>query len=246
MKTLIIDDDSAEAATLKQILENGSIEVHCVPRSEALTAFREEKPGMVVLSPGEGFPVLKDLQGSCDEQHIPLLLVGSKTYTIISETGNMDLLTGIPNRKRFEERLEVEWKRGAREGRPLGMLLIDIDNFEAIGREFGSEKRDTLLKNFGSTLVSLVRQPVDLAAHFTAEHFAVLLPDTAIAQCLLVAERIKAIGARLESSATVGLSIGAVAIVPTPSLEHTKLIAMAQSQLDQAKAAGGNCIKGIK
>ncbi|HXG51280.1 MAG TPA: GGDEF domain-containing protein [candidate division Zixibacteria bacterium] len=101
-----------------------------------------------------------------------------------------DFLTGLPNRKAFDERIKEEQARAARYGRSLSLLMLDIDNFKAVNDAFGHDWGDRVLRLVAGTLRDAVRQG-DFAARYGGEEFAVILPETRLADAVALADRIR-------------------------------------------------------
>ena len=102
-----------------------------------------------------------------------------------------DELTGLANRRCFDQILQLEWQRAARSNTPLALLMIDLDNFKAFNDQHGHWKADEMLREFGRLLKSCVGRPGDVAARYGGEEFAVILPDTDAKSASVVAERIR-------------------------------------------------------
>jgi diguanylate cyclase (GGDEF)-like protein len=126
-----------------------------------------------------------------------------------------DALTGVANRRHFDDMLNREWLRSRRHGDPLGLLLVDIDHFKLYNDRYGHPKGDVCLQNVVRVMQSVVRRTADLVARCGGEEFALLLPQTARAGAEFVAQRLLlALAARRirhEASPTAGqvtVSIG--------------------------------------
>jgi diguanylate cyclase (GGDEF)-like protein/PAS domain S-box-containing protein len=102
-----------------------------------------------------------------------------------------DGLTGLANRRRFDERLEEEWARACRERKSLALLLIDIDHFKAYNDEYGHPAGDACLRAVARILAAEAQRVTDLAARYGGEEFAMLLPNTDAAGCARIGERIR-------------------------------------------------------
>jgi len=155
-----------------------------------------------------------------------------------------DGLTGISNRRHFDERLGVEIRRARRAGAPIALLLIDVDHFKSFNDAFGHQQGDECLRAIAKTIAALVCRSGDLAARYGGEEFAVLLPETELAGVMELADALR-IGVRalgLEHTAGSGvvtISIGAAAILPRQhEVSGDALVYAADQALYQAKAAG--------
>jgi diguanylate cyclase (GGDEF)-like protein len=101
-----------------------------------------------------------------------------------------DFLTGLANRKAFDEQIRLEEERARRYGRPLSLLMIDIDNFKAVNDSLGHEWGDDVLRVVSRTIATAIRQS-DFAARYGGEEFAVILPETEVDDALRAGDRIR-------------------------------------------------------
>ena len=106
--------------------------------------------------------------------------------TLATEDG----LTGLANRRRFDERLLEEWARAHRERTPLALLMLDLDHFKMFNDEYGHQAGDECLRAIGGILGAEARRAADLAARYGGEEFAMLLPNTDAGGCAQIAEKI--------------------------------------------------------
>jgi len=163
----------------------------------------------------------------------------------------VDALTHIPNRRRFNETIDAEWKRAARENTSLALLMIDIDHFKEYNDYYGHGAGDTCLQTVAATLADGVSRPGDLVARFGGEEFVVVLPETDLDAARLIGERllqqVAALQLKHEYSGVepfVTVSIGCAAIAPEDENETpVMLLEAADKRLYQAKHAGRNCVK---
>jgi diguanylate cyclase (GGDEF)-like protein len=127
----------------------------------------------------------------------------------------IDAVTGIANRRRFDDKLEREWRRGRREGSSMALLMIDIDHFKLFNDRYGHPAGDACLRGVAQALACVSVRPADLVARYGGEEFAILLPQTAregaefVARSILGA--IESIAIPHEASPTAGhvtVSIG--------------------------------------
>jgi diguanylate cyclase (GGDEF)-like protein/PAS domain S-box-containing protein len=109
----------------------------------------------------------------------------------LSALAILDGLTGLANRRRFDERLQEEWARACREGTCLSLLMVDLDHFKKFNDQYGHPAGDACLQAVAPVLATEARRPADLATRYGGEEFAVLLPNTDAAGCKLVGEKIR-------------------------------------------------------
>jgi len=155
-----------------------------------------------------------------------------------------DALTGLPNRREFNQRLEERMAAWNRRREPFSLLLVDVDHFKKLNDQYGHLAGDQVLAGIGSALKSAIRRE-DAVARFGGEEFALLLPSAQLDQAAVVARKIrdavthtKVAYNEHEIAATV--SIGIAMIQPNETPEA--LIHRADSALYAAKAAGRNCV----
>jgi len=109
----------------------------------------------------------------------------------LAALATMDGLTGLANRRHFDERLENEWARARREGMTLSLLMIDVDHFKKFNDQYGHPAGDVCLRSVANVLAAQVRRPADLAARYGGEEFVLLFPDTDAAGCEQIAKSIR-------------------------------------------------------
>jgi diguanylate cyclase (GGDEF)-like protein len=160
-----------------------------------------------------------------------------------------DGLTGIANRRYYDEYLATEWERMARDRKPLSLLMCDIDHFKKYNDAYGHLEGDACLKSVAEIINKCCKRPADLAARYGGEEFAVILPDTDIDGAKLVAELIREainnlnIGHYDSPEGHVTLSIGASTLIPVHGGESRALVQRADAALYRAKAAGRNRVE---
>lgn len=163
---------------------------------------------------------------------------------------SLDGLTGIANRRRFDEYISTEWKRCLRGEFPLSLILIDVDFFHHYNEAYGHLLGDDCLKQISTILQSLSQRATDLAARYGGEEFVIVLPHTPQEGAKKLAERIQsAIAAqkishrRSSVSNYVTLSIGVATIIPDPNTEISEFIQLADEALFKAKRMGRDRIE---
>jgi diguanylate cyclase (GGDEF)-like protein len=158
---------------------------------------------------------------------------------------SLDGLTQIANRRGFDEYLEREWQRLARERASLSLILCDIDYFKRYNDTYGHQAGDECLKQVAKLLARSVRRPADLVSRYGGEEFAIILPNTTLIGAFQVAQTVQSELCQMSSlgdSSTVTLSFGIAGLIPTPDASLRLLIEAADQALYQAKRAGRNRI----
>lgn len=180
----------------------------------------------------------------------------SETEALLIEAAHLrelavtDPLTGIANRRSFDERLAGEWQRCARSASMLGLIMVDVDHFKAYNDAYGHVAGDECLQRIASALSSAPRRPGDHVARYGGEEFAVILPDTDERGAAALAESMRAAIAALalphcaSPLGFVSASFGIAALVPEPAEPPNLLVRAADAALYEAKEAGRNSVAG--
>ncbi|MCP4903153.1 MAG: diguanylate cyclase [bacterium] len=160
---------------------------------------------------------------------------------------NQDGLTGITNRRHFEQLLEHEWKRCVRNSQSISVILADIDDFKAFNDTYGHQSGDDCLQKIAQVLASEVRRPADVVARYGGEEFVALLPETDIEGAAAVAESMRRQVLSLEiphkasrAHSWVSVSFGVAGTIPHVESRSDDLMELADEALYQAKEAGRN------
>lgn len=158
-----------------------------------------------------------------------------------------DSLTGIANRRQFDEVIDREWRRARRAGSALSLIMIDVDDFKAVNDEYGHQFGDECLIRLARLLRDALNRPADLVARYGGEEFAILLPETDAEGAAELSEAIRAkvVGMKitfegLQRDAVVTVSMGVITHYPTRALSSVALIAAADEALYRAKKNGRN------
>ncbi|MGH1569389.1 sensor domain-containing diguanylate cyclase [Methylobacterium sp. P31] len=159
-----------------------------------------------------------------------------------------DTLTGLPNRRAFEEAFSRAWGGARRSGQPLSLLVVDADRFKRFNDRYGHQVGDEILQGLARCLSASVHRPHDLVCRMGGEEFALLLPETDQAGALCIADKVHAEASTLAiRSAGIGagavtVSIGLVSSVPAGAADNAMadLYYRADAALYKAKAGGRN------
>ena len=169
---------------------------------------------------------------------------------LLEQLAALDGLTGIHNRRRFDESYALEWRRCQRAGQPLSLVVADVDHFKAYNDTLGHAAGDRVLQEVAAVLRQCARRPGDLAARYGGEEFVLLLPETGAQEAQMLAEELRA---KLEArglthpaspvGASVTLSIGGASTTPMQAEADPAFFPLADAALYQAKASGRNCVR---
>ena len=172
----------------------------------------------------------------------------ARSYDEAREQSIRDSLTGAYNHRHFQEVLQRELGRAERLGRPLTVLMLDIDDFKSINDRFGHPVGDAILQGIVGEIRNEVRGDMDLLARYGGDEFAVVLPETPPGEAVLVAERVRRrVDERLFRMPDSGqvlratVSIG-VATYPEDATEKMELVEKADAALYRAKRGGKNAV----
>lgn len=165
------------------------------------------------------------------------------------ELSLLDPLTGVANRRFFDQELEREWNRSVRTERPLSVLMIDVDFFKAYNDTYGHLKGDQVLERVAQSLKECLNRSSDMIARFGGEEFAVILPDTPVEGAIVVAlnmlQTVEDMGIEHSQSTftRVTVSIGVSSNTDHDIHSYPELLGLADKNLYDAKAFGRNHIR---
>ena len=171
------------------------------------------------------------------------------TNARLTVLASLDGLTGIANRRSFDDRFAQEWNRAIRHHKPIALAMIDLDNFKQFNDLYGHLAGDRCLCAVADALSRQVQRPEDLVARFGGEEFSLLLPHTSADGAMRVVERIRKAIQDLgiehigNTWNCVTASIGYSSIIPTTSDGQSGLIQLADAALYMAKSRGRNRIE---
>lgn len=173
-----------------------------------------------------------------------------KTNRILNQLSLKDPLTGLWNRRKLSETIEIEWNRSLRYKKPITLLLLDIDYFKQFNDLYGHIEGDKCLTKIGETLKNSFTRSTDLVARYGGEEFIVLLPETEKDEAMKISETLRM---KIESlkiphekslvSDWVTVSIGVISAVADYNLSYDDIFEVVDKALYHAKDAGRNQIK---
>lgn len=158
---------------------------------------------------------------------------------------SLDGLTGVANRRMFNEQLELGWRQCLRDQVALSVIMIDVDYFKRYNDRYGHLQGDTCLQAVAKALDAVIKRPYDLLARYGGEEFACVLPNTSLQDAVQIAESMLASVHALqiehldsEIGQLVTISMGVAAMTPSKNTAAETLLEQADKQLYQAKQAG--------
>lgn len=200
--------------------------------------------------------------------YVPWLVLGSGTvvvvllviYVLVTQRQTQDLnaakselerisltdsLTGLANRRHFDQHLEQQWALAARQDRALSLVMIDIDNFKPYNDEYGHPEGDAALAHVAKALRQVATRPMDLVARYGGEEFALVLPDTddPVELAESCRRRVESLALRHDYSDVAGvvtISAGVCTLRPAQTHSLKELAECADDALYQAKEEGRN------
>src|SRR5688572_13293857 len=229
-------------------IESASREVFTPANVLAFEAFADQVAGAINLASLnarlEGTKTQLELKTHDLEQANEHLARAIETLHRIS---TQDGLTGVSNRRLFDETLALEWRRAARSRAPLSLLMLDIDYFKAFNDQAGHQAGDDCLRRVAQALKDSLHRAADLVSRYGGEEFAILLPETSGEQALSIAESLRE---RIESldiahagapAGHVTVSIGLASVIPPRDGSNVvDFVHCADAALYDAKRSGRN------
>ena len=172
-----------------------------------------------------------------------------RAFRMVETLASVDGLTGIANRRRFDEVLQTEWRRAQRDCSACSLLLMDVDRFKHYNDMYGHIPGDRCLRQMAEVAAQVLHRPGDLIARYGGEEFGVILPDTNYAGAIAIAEQIRFTVEQLRiphegnSHGIVTVSIGCATQMPAAGSDLSELLKAADSALYVAKSLGRNRVE---
>jgi diguanylate cyclase (GGDEF)-like protein/PAS domain S-box-containing protein len=247
---LIYPDDLPRAHAIADELRSGAEEATLEARIRKVNGdyIWVEACLRVVRDPETGAPsgLLNTIRDISERKQTEQKL--QEAYNAVEALSVTDALTGLANRRRFDQYISSEWRRSMRDHQPFSLLMIDADMFKAYNDTYGHQRGDSCLKQIAESCMDVVSRPGDLVARFGGEEFVVILPNTVNEGAMRVAEEIcEALRGRQlphtgNSHGIVTISIGCATMVPKFGKYATDLIELADQALYKAKHNGRNLV----
>lgn len=192
----------------------------------------------------------------CKPFSVPIVLARVNTHLelkrktdLLENLSYLDGLTGIANRRRFDDVLKAEWNRARRKASLLSIIMIDIDYFKSFNDTYGHHRGDECLKELAGVLSGCLRRSPDFVARYGGEEFAAILPETDLAHVVAIAETIRKSVEDLDIEHSgsplrrVTASFGVASMAPTPASSTATLLEAADQALYRAKSNGRNQVR---
>ena len=212
-----------------------------------VTALNTPEDETRALDAGAADFISKPVNAAVVRARVRTQLTVKRQSDALRELTLTDGLTGVSNRRAFDEKLHNEWRRCARAQVPMALLLVDIDYFKLYNDHYGHQAGDACLQLVGAAMKRAAKRPQDLVARYGGEEFAILLPQEDIKGAEAVARRVLdeieglAIAhARSGAAPVLTVSMGVASVIPNEKRDPGKLIQLADAVLYQAKADGRN------
>jgi diguanylate cyclase (GGDEF)-like protein len=166
----------------------------------------------------------------------------------LEELASIDSLSGLANRRGFDARLTADWQRAGKLGRPVALLMVDVDHFKLFNDRYGHLEGDVCLRRLGKLLMETAQGEDDLPARYGGEEFVLLVPGADLERALVIAERLRravedlCIAHASSPGGQVTISIGVASLVPAIGEHAECLVEAADAGLYSAKRRGRNAV----
>lgn len=177
----------------------------------------------------------------------------SEANRVLTQLSAQDGLTGLANRRHFDEHFSAEWRRAMRDRHQLSLVMVDIDHFKLYNDHYGHQGGDDCLRQVAAVIGQVARRPADIAARYGGEEFVLVLPETPLEGAVKIAEEaaasvyaLRVPHAKSPVAPYVTLSMGAASMVPNRETEMKELVERADRALYAAKRQGRNRVKAAE
>jgi len=242
---IIVLSTKEDASTKSDAFKAGANDylVKLPDRIELVARIRYHSTAYVnMLQRDEAFRALRQSQQQLMETNLEL-----------QKLTNVDGLTGLSNRRHFNDYIEAEWKRGLRSQKPISILMIDVDHFKLYNDTYGHLAGDDVLRRVAAAIKQCCRRSTDVAARYGGEEFVVVLPETPFDELQQIGDSLCAAVANLNlphsastSAKQVTVSVGGSTQLPYSRGSSSVLIETADKALYQSKHEGRNRATTIK
>ncbi|QYF93328.1 diguanylate cyclase [Massilia sp. PAMC28688] len=212
-----------------------------------VTALKTPEDETRALDAGAADFISKPVNAAVVRARVRTQLTVKRQSDALRELTLTDGLTGVANRRAFDERLQGEWRRCARAQMPISLIMVDIDQFKHFNDHYGHQAGDACLQQAGAAMRRAAMRPQDVVARYGGEEFAILLPQEDLAGAETVARKVldeiaalKIAHERSSICPFITVSMGVASITPHGQVEPATLVKNADSLLYRAKAAGRN------
>lgn len=161
----------------------------------------------------------------------------------------LDPLTGVPNRRAFDEHVEAEWERSLHSGGSIGLIMVDVDHFKDYNDRLGHVEGDVCLSRIAKACAGALKRSGDFFARYGGEEFVAIVATRSDGDLVLVAERMRravsdeGMQHPTNPDGLVTISLGTARMHPTPDGTPMELVAAADEALYEAKSRGRNCVR---
>jgi diguanylate cyclase (GGDEF)-like protein len=211
----------------------------------------EEEDG---LAAGAVDFIAKSASANVMRARVRTLITLKRQSDLLRQMARVDALTGLANRRHFDEILSSEWRRCTRSGKPLSLLLIDIDHFKLFNDHYGHQAGDSCLQKVSTCLKAGFARSHDLVARYGGEEFACVMPETSLegaeAKAQTQEKAVRALRIAHEKSSVAGgivtISLGVAVAMPNVGGDCAELILCADRSLYMAKYAGRGQVRALQ
>jgi len=217
-----------------------------------ITAMSQEQDEVLGLELGAVDYITKPFNLSLVRLRVRNQLELKRQRDILERLSLMDGLTGLPNRRAFDECFDREWRRAWRKGWDLSLIMLDIDYFKAYNDTYGHIAGDDCLKRIGSALAATLGRGGDFIARYGGEEFICVLPNTDTAGATAMGEKLRTMVEELQIphqtssiSPSVTISLGVAHVTPDKGVTPESLVEQADAMLYRAKRDGRNRVASL-